>query len=334
VRRGVASLVALGAVAALCWIGAEWIVARLGLLEYPPAMNRGHPTRGYTLRAGFAGESSFGIPFRVSAQGFRSPEVAVPKPAGVRRVLVLGDSVAWGAGVREEETFPRRLEAALRAELDCPVEIVNASVSGYGSTEQLDVLRNDGLAFEPDLVLVYHVENDNQSVAHRDGALARFVKDHVVYRSQLIGATLLAWRTARWRAGAAQAGGERAAYYADLRAWDRRPGTQASLDALRAIAAEARAHGARLLLASHPTVPAELSLDAARNARLRALAAELAAPFVDVGPAFGAAARERSLVVSATDRHPNGVGHAVIAEALRPVLHGALDCAPRAGAHG
>jgi lysophospholipase L1-like esterase len=294
-------------------------------------MNRGHPTRGYTLRPGFAGESKFGIPFRVSAQGFRSPEVAVPKPAGVRRVLVLGDSVAWGAGVREEETFARQLEVALRKELDCEVEIVNAGISGYGSLEQLDLLRNDGLALEPDVVLVYHVENDNLSSVRTRSALATFVKDQTVYRSNLIGATLLAWRTARWRLTAMQAGGDRAAYREQVRTWERRPGTAESLDALRAIAEEARAAGARVLIASNPVAPSDPSVDAGRNALLREVAEESQATFVDVAPALDVAARERTLQVSEVDLHPNGYAHGVIAGALRPALRDALDCAPRAG---
>jgi lysophospholipase L1-like esterase len=324
-------LLALAGVVALCALAAELVVAQLQLLEYPPSMNRGHPTRGYTLRPSFVGESRFGIPFRVSAQGFRSSEVAVPKPAGVHRVLVLGDSVAWGAGVREEATFARRLEVALRKELDCEVEIVNAGISGYGSLEQLDLLRNDGLALEPDVVLVYHVENDNLSVVHARGAIAAFVKDQLVYHSHLIGAVLQAWRTARWRISAAQAGGDRDAFLAELRAWDRRPGTAVSLDALRAIAEEAHAAGARVLIASHPAIPSDGSVDAARNALLRAVADETQATFVVMAPPLEVASRERSLGVSETDPHPNGFAHSVIAEALQPAVRDALGCRSRAG---
>lgn len=332
-RRRIGALLLFVAVGALCWLGAEFAVAKLGLLEYPPAMSRGHPTRGYTLRAGFEGESAFGIPFSVSAQGFRSPAVEIPKPAGARRVLVLGDSVAWGAGVREEETFSRQLEAMLRGELACPVDVVNAGVSGYGSIEELDVLQHEGIAFEPDVLIVYHVENDNQVVAHARGGLASFVKDHVVYRSYLVGATLYAFRNARWRVEAARAGGDRAAYAAQQTAWDQRPGTQASLEALIEIARIARERGVLAILASHPSSPADLSLDAVRNERLAELAGVHGMTFLDVGPAL-ASHRDASLAVSAVDLHPNGFAHGLIAAALEPVVREALDCAPRAGAVG
>jgi len=331
VKARLAAFALLFGVGALCWIAAELIVARLGLLEYPPAMNRGHATRGYTLRPGFRGESSFGIPFRVSAQGFRSPEVAIPKAAGTRRVLVLGDSVTWGAGVPEETTFSRRLETALRSELACPVEVINAGISGYGSVEELDVLQNEGLRFEPDVVLVYHVENDNQVLGHASGELARFVKDHVIYRSYLIDAMLYAFRNVRWRLHAARAGGDREAYAAEQRAWDQRPGTQASLDALREIVRLTQQHGARAILASHPNSLTDPSIDALRNRLLRELAAESGTPFVDVGPAL-VPYRDRDIVVSKVDLHPNAFAHGVIAEALRPAVRDALGCAPRAGA--
>lgn len=330
-KRWLAPFLLLGLTGALCWAVAEIVVARAGLLEYPPSMNRGHPTRGYTLRAGFEGESAYGIPFRVSAQGFRTPQVAVPKPAGTKRVLVLGDSVTWGAGVREEETFARKLEHALGAELACPVEVVNAGVSGYGTLEELDVLEREGIGFEPDVVLVYYVENDNQSVSHLQGGIASFLKDQLVYRSYLIGATLYAWRNARWKVEAARGGGAREAYRADQGEWDARPGTAASLAALRSIAAIGRERGVRVLVASHPNVLRDPNADARRNEILRALAAEEQIDFVDVRPAMQPHA-EADIAVSARDLHPNGFAHGVIAEVLRPVVREALGCAARSGA--
>ncbi|MCU0669997.1 MAG: GDSL-type esterase/lipase family protein [Myxococcota bacterium] len=328
-KRRLAPWLFVGVVGALCWIAAEFVVARAGLLEYPPSMSRGHPTRGYTLRAGFTGESAYGIPFRVSAQGFRTPEVAIPKPPDLRRVLVLGDSVTWGAGVREEETFARQLEHALRKRDACEAEVVNAGVSGYGSVEELDVLEREGLGFEPDVVLVLHVENDNVVISHATGRVSAFLKDHVVYRSYLVGATLQAMRIARWRVQAARAGGDAAAYAAEQQAWAARPGTEESLAALRRIGAVARAHGARVVLASYPNNMSDAALDAPRNALLRQLADEAGMTFVDTGPALRPH-HARGLAVSATDLHPSGFAHGLIAGAVESPIAAALGCAPRA----
>lgn len=327
-RRRLAPLLLLGVAGSLCLIAAEIVVARAGLLEYPPSMTRGHPTRGYTLRPGFEGESKYGIPFRVSAQGFRSPPVAIPKPAGTRRVLILGDSVTWGAGVREEETFARKLEASLRDAWACAVEVVNAGVSGYGSVEELDVLEHEGLAFAPDVVLVFHVENDNVVIAHAAGGFAAFVKDHLVYRSHLVGAVLQAVRTARWRLQAARAGGDQAAHAAEQASWDQRPGTEASLAALRRIGRVTHEHGASAILASYPNHMSDAAIDEPRNAILREIAAAAGMTFVDTGPALRPH-HERGLAVSRADLHPNGFAHGLIAGALAPAVGAALGCAPR-----
>ncbi len=317
---------------AICLLVAEWVVARAGVLEYPPSMTRGHPTRGYTLRPGFAGVTHLGVPVVVDSIGLRSPEVATPKPAGTRRVLVLGDSVTFGAGVPEEQTFSRRLEAQLRSELACPVEVVNAGVSGYGTVEEADLFEEVGLALAPDVVIVLHVENDNVAVSHAQGRVAAFLKDEVVYRSHLVGAALLALRRARWMLQAADSGGDAAAFAAEMNAWDQRSGTAASLDAVARIATLAQEHGAKAILASYPATPRDPSLDAVRHRHLRTVAADHGMVFVETGPAL-AAHLDRGLAVSAQDLHPNGYAHGLIAEALRAPLRDALACPPRAAEH-
>ncbi len=79
----------------------------------------------------------------------------------------------------------------LRDDLACPVEVVNAGVSGYGTIEELDYFEHEGLALDPDVVLIYYIENDNLVVLPRPGQLSSFVKDWVIYRSELAGATVV-----------------------------------------------------------------------------------------------------------------------------------------------
>jgi len=174
------------------------------------------------------------------------------------------------------------------------------------------------------------VENDNLSVTHARGELATFVKDHFVYRSYLVGTSVLALRKALWLIEASTAGGDQTVFAQQQLAWQQRPGTAASLAALRQIAALARAHGARVILASHPAGLRDHSLDEPRNQVLAALATQEGMAFVDVGPALEAH-KDRNLAVSARDLHPNPYAHGVIAEALRPALREALACAARSG---
>jgi lysophospholipase L1-like esterase len=95
----------------------------------------------------------------VSEQRTRDRVYAIPKPPAVFRILVLGDSIAYGARVRRRDAFPERLEASLAASGQ-PVEVVNAGVSGYTTWNEARWLEERGRAFEPDLVLVATCLND------------------------------------------------------------------------------------------------------------------------------------------------------------------------------
>jgi lysophospholipase L1-like esterase len=95
----------------------------------------------------------------ISEQRTRDRPVEIPKPSGRFRILVLGDSVAFGARVRRREAFPERLEASLAASA-LPIDVVNAAVSGYSTWNEARWLAERGSLFEPDLVLVATCWND------------------------------------------------------------------------------------------------------------------------------------------------------------------------------
>lgn len=118
------------------------------------------PELGWTNRPG-AADTYWGEPARLNAQGMRGPERARPKPAGTQRILVLGDSVAFGLLLaRDEETFAARLEAALDARCDPEVECLNAGVCGWSTRQERLFLAREGERWQPDLVLLLFVLND------------------------------------------------------------------------------------------------------------------------------------------------------------------------------
>jgi len=88
-------------------------------------------------------------------QGFRGPAIAPRKNRF--RVLVLGDSIAFGPGLEEEETWPRRLEQDLGGR----AEVINAGVPDLGTREELSLLAGEGLPLEPDLVVLAYYLNDS-----------------------------------------------------------------------------------------------------------------------------------------------------------------------------
>jgi len=252
VKRRAAGLALAIVSIGVCVLLAEWVLGAAQVLEISPQVHRGHPRRGYQPRAGFDGITKFGIRVHINSIGLRSPEIAVPKPPGTKRVLVLGDSVAFGWGVAEEETFSRRLERALRPQLACPVEVVDAGVTGYATVDEATIhARGSGSRARCRAGLLRR-ERQCELLARRR-CRRELSEGLVVFRSNLISAGLYAWRLNHWKWQASAAGGDRAAYEAEQRAWDSRPGTAASLAALHEIGSAAKRRGMRAILASNPT---------------------------------------------------------------------------------
>ncbi len=97
---------------------------------------------------------------RINNQGFRADkEFAVEKPAGIKRILLLGDSFTMASEVNIEDSFGTLLEKKL-GEKGIRTEVINTGVSGYSNAEELVVLENKGLQFKPDIVVLSFFIND------------------------------------------------------------------------------------------------------------------------------------------------------------------------------
>lgn len=126
-------------------------------------------SRGYGLKPGYRGEGErspylLHPPITINGLGMRGRDVPAEKTPGTFRIICLGDSYVFGWGVREEETFPARLEFHLinlrRVAGAGAVEALNAGVPAYGTEQELDQLREKGPALRPDLVVLGFVLND------------------------------------------------------------------------------------------------------------------------------------------------------------------------------
>ena len=114
-------------------------------------------TRGlnvFSSTYGWAGRPGAVAPMgggRVSlnARGYRGRELTLPKAGHRTRVVVLGDSIAFGFGVSDEQAFPHLLDVR-----DNGIEAGNLAVPGYGPGQALLVLQRDGLRQDPDVVVL------------------------------------------------------------------------------------------------------------------------------------------------------------------------------------
>ena len=100
----------------------------------------------------------FGIDVRVNAFGCRGADITLEPPPGVRRVLMLGDSVVFGMGLPEKETVTTKLGWFLNAKRR--TEVVNAGVQGYDTMAEARWLESLGLRLRPTAVIVGVSLND------------------------------------------------------------------------------------------------------------------------------------------------------------------------------
>ena len=100
-------------------------------------------------------------PVTVNSAGFRGPLYPEAKPPGTVRIVGLGDSFMFGHGVGDGEVYLRVLEDLLNSfAADTRFETVNTAVPGYNTVMEVETLKEKGLAYEPDVVLIHFVGND------------------------------------------------------------------------------------------------------------------------------------------------------------------------------
>jgi len=68
---------------------------------------------------------------RTNSLGLRGGEITIPKPAGVYRIVCLGDDRTFAAGVPEEATFSAQLQSLLQNYTQQRVEVINAGIPDY-----------------------------------------------------------------------------------------------------------------------------------------------------------------------------------------------------------
>ncbi|MCB9870404.1 MAG: SGNH/GDSL hydrolase family protein [Planctomycetes bacterium] len=128
--------------------------------------------RGY-----FGSDNS--IEHRFNSVGWRDREHELAKPPGTLRILGLGDSYLYGQGVRHEDICLSRVERLLQPPAGKKLECINAGISAYNTGHQLELLRNRGLAYQPDIVILHFVLNDVEPDVYKKGPKVEFYMDYV-----------------------------------------------------------------------------------------------------------------------------------------------------------
>lgn len=98
---------------------------------------------------------TWGVPVVNNRYGFRERDFIVPKPDGLRRIMVIGDSLTWGAGLRPEERYTAVMERELPG-----VEVLNFGAPGGDMAQNAGTLRWLLPKVQPDRIVIGFCVND------------------------------------------------------------------------------------------------------------------------------------------------------------------------------
>ncbi len=136
-----------------------WGIDYFHVLPYHMQGMVDHPQLGYVHPKSVSYELGANTVI-LNTHGLRDEEIPYAKPPDENRVLVLGDSVTFGWGVTQGESFADRMEPLLRARTGKKWQAINAGVNGYNSEQEATFFRIDGLRYAPDIVVLVYVYND------------------------------------------------------------------------------------------------------------------------------------------------------------------------------
>lgn len=101
------------------------------------------------------------VDVKLNSDGLRDFEI-LPKTNFDHRILILGDSFTWGYGVEMEDTFSQVLENKFKSK-GIRLDVINAGVTSYSPMLEYLYLREKGLQYEPDIVILMFDMSDLQN---------------------------------------------------------------------------------------------------------------------------------------------------------------------------
>lgn len=254
-----------------------------------------------------------GVDVSLNALGNRGPEMA-PRTPSRRRVLVLGSSITMGWGVPFDQSFTTTTERLLNTSRpfgdQVSFEFVNAGIGNYNTAFQHTLFRRQLPAVQPDMVVLHYFLSDVQPrTMGRNNAILRH-------------SYLAAFLFDRWSRVQLRFSGRHQdlfSFYKDLYAADSAAWLATQLHVQEMREASLR-QGAPFVVVITPDIH-----DLSPGTPYKALYDQIVTAFQQKGiatistfaalqAAFG---KDVSAVwVQADDPHPNGKGHAVMADVL------------------
>jgi lysophospholipase L1-like esterase len=165
-RKGLRALLVACVIATaallLLELGARLLADVLGISPYMQYDERiGWTARPNAFKRHRDRAGQFDVNYRINELGYRGTAYAKEKPQGTFRIVILGDSTGFGWGVSELDTFSAIIDRELPS-----TEVINLSLSGYGTDQSFLKFVDIGIGFKPDLVILQISHNDFEEIMH------------------------------------------------------------------------------------------------------------------------------------------------------------------------
>jgi hypothetical protein len=265
----------------------------------------------------------------INREGYRDLDHARDKPAGVRRILFLGDSFTWGASVLFEDTYAQRVQRGLERRGES-WEAINLAEPGMSTVQESALLASQGFTYSPDVVVLGYVLNDSEDeTAAEARRAADWREDRKTAPAPSVLDRSVLYRLARTRIWATgenrrRIEGFRSMYAPTFSGW------LAGQKALKAMGGLCREHGVPFVVVIFPLFGNPLDDGypfADAHAQVARVAGEAGAKVVDLLPYYRGLRSELLVVNGALDEHPNEIAHRIAAQTLLKALD---DVVPRA----
>ena len=250
----------------------------------------------------------------INRLGFRGPAPQTTRPAGARRMAILGDSFTYGLGVSASETYPALLERLLDEMPRSPGwEVLNLGVTAYSAREEAIALEAKAMPLEPDLIVVGYVLNDPEM---RGGSPLRHFYDEPRWWQRSHLCRLAAKAERAWDVRRLGGGDYIRFLHAHPASW------RGVEHAFERMARAGRDAGVPVVIVLLPLIPEESWGDYAYldiHRQVAAAATERGLPVLDLRAAL-ATHSPAELRLSTEDWHPTPFGYRVVARALLEAL--------------
>jgi lysophospholipase L1-like esterase len=255
-----------------------------------------------------------GVPVVTNSMGLRDNDYPLVKSANALRIVMLGDSLTFGWGVRAEDTPSKLVEAILNSRGGSQnFEVINTGVGNYNSSMEVNAFLKKWHSLKPDLVILNYFINDAEPTpTRRENNLLEYSAAAVYIAAGIDKLKRQYFGMSDWRD-----------YYTGLydaksAAWNQ------NKEAINKLISYCKSNNIKIILVNYPELhelnpyPFQQVTDAVKS-----IADNANVPFVDLLPSVKDLA-PNTLWVSPTDAHPNKTANSAFAILIERAIESAF----------